>query len=424
MAQLSDDFLAFGGALMRLDEIPAFLDARVSTVPGTATIPLADALGRVAARDVAATVSLPGFDNSAVDGYAVRHADLNPEGETRLPIAGYIRAGAGGGDTLAPASAVRIFTGAPMPAQSDTVFMQEDCRVEGTEVILPPGLKPGANRRLKGEDVAQGAAIILKGCRLRPQDVALAAAGGHSAITCVRRVRVALFSTGDEIFEPGTDLPAAGVYDANRPLLKALLLNLGAEVTDLGILADDLDSLTGALKAAAADHDLVLTSGGVSTGDADHVKTAVESLGRLDFWRLAIKPGRPVTMGLLPKDAGGNSTVFAGLPGNPVAAFVTFVFVIRPLIEKLSGQTPAPPAPTPVVSDFAYRKKPGRREFVRVCLTQDSDGRVLAHKFQKDGAGVLSSLTETDGLAVLTEDVTQLAPGDRIGFLPYQILMG
>jgi molybdopterin molybdotransferase len=279
-------------------------------------------------------------------------------------------------------------------------------------------LKPGANRRLAGEDLKRGAVALPAGRRLGPQDLALAAAIGLTEIEVRRRLRVAVFSTGDEIVEPGTPLGAASLYDANRFLLLALLRELGADADDLGIVRDDADALAPAIEAAARTHDLVLTSGGVSTGEADHVKSAVERIGKLVFWRLAIKPGRPVAMGVV------HGAAFAGLPGNPVAAFVTFVHVVRPLLLRLSGADPTPIAALPVRAAFKYKKKKGRREYVRVGLRRASDGVIEAVKHPQEGAGVLTSLTETDGLAELAEDRVEVEPGSTVGFLPYAALVG
>ncbi len=421
MAQLSPDSLAFGGSLMRLAELAAFVESRIAPVEDRELVPLAGALGRIAAADHRSLTSIPAFDNSAVDGYAVRFTDLAEGTDTRMPVSGYVTAGASAAG-IAPGTAIRIFTGAPMPAGADTVFMQEDCRVDGDHVVLPPGLERGSNRRLAGEDVAEGAVIIAKGLRLRPQDMGLAAASGLARLDVVRRIRVALFSTGSEVFEPGTPLPPSGLYDANRPLLVACLQMLGVEVSDLGILPDEPHALRNDLARAACGHDLVLTSGGVSTGEADHVKDAVEAAGRLDLWRLAIKPGRPVAMGVLP-DGKGRWTPFAGLPGNPVAAFITFAFVIKPVLQRLAGAPITLPGSLPIVSDFKYRKKEGRREYVRVTLFHDPEGRVLARKFPRDGAGVITSLTETHGLVELPEEVRALSPGDVVRFISYDGLL-
>lgn len=416
MAQLSDDCFAFGGELLAVEELERIIRERVAPVAETETVPIRQACGRVLAQEIIAPVSLPPFDNSAVDGFAVRHADLRAEGDTRLRIAGRLTAGRAAAQPLAPGEAARIFTGAPMPEGADTVFMQEDVRVDGDHAVLPPGLERGANRRLAGEDVKAGTPVLPAGRRLSVRDVALAAALGLPHLTVRRRLRVALFSTGDEIAEPGSPLPKAATYDANRFLLAALLERLGARVTDCGILRDDPVVVGEALRQAARGHDLVLTSGGVSTGEADHVRETIEAVGRLVFWRVAIKPGRPVAMGVL------DGTAVVGLPGNPVAAFVTFVRVVRPLLMQLAGAQPEPLTPLPVRANFAYRKKKGRREYVRARLAHAADGAIEAIKHPRDGAGVVTSLTETDGLIELPEDVTALAPGDIVGFLPYAML--
>jgi molybdopterin molybdotransferase len=422
MAQLTDDCFAFSGPLMPIAEMERLIAARVQPVSETETVGLAAARGRVLADDVMAPLDLPPFDNSAVDGYAVRHRDLDPSGETKLAIAGRLTAGSAANAPLGARQATRIFTGAPIPAGADTVFMQEDVRTEGNAVIVPAGLKLGANRRLAGEDVKKGSVLLPAGRRLAAQDVALAAAAGLVELKMRRRVRVALFSTGDEIVEPGSERPAAALYDANRFLLDGMLERLGAEVTDLGILKDDPSALEVAIAKAARDHDLVLTSGGVSTGEADHVRDAIEKIGKLVFWRVAIKPGRPVAMGVVP--AGNTAAAFVGLPGNPVAAFVTFARVVRPLFLRLAGASAEPLTALPVRLAFRYKKKSGRREYVRVALRSGADGTIEAVQHPQEGAGVITSLTETDGLAELAEDTTTLEAGATVGFLSYATLMG
>jgi molybdopterin molybdotransferase len=417
MAQLTDDCFAFSGPMLPVDDLERIVTERVSPVAQTEKVALSAARGRVLAHDIAAPLDLPPFDNSAVDGYAVRHADLAAQGETRLAVADRVTAGLAA-SPIAAGTAIRIFTGAPMPEGADTVFMQEDCRVEGEAVVLPSGLKRGANRRLAGEDVRRGANILPAGRTMSVSDVALASALGLTEIVVRRRIRVALFSTGDEVVEPGQPLRKAALYDANRPLLRGLVERLGGVVTDLGILPDEPARLVLALRQAARAHDLVLTSGGVSTGEADHVRDAVETVGRLVFWRVAIKPGRPVAMGVISGDASGVGTAFVGLPGNPVAAFVTFVRVVRPLILRLSGADITPLLALPVRAAFSYRKKKGRREYVRVALRRAGDA-VEAVKHPQEGAGVISSLTETDGLVELSEDTTQVEPGATVWFLSY-----
>jgi len=429
MAQLTDDCFAFSGPLLPLDDMERLIGERISPVEGTENVGLRAARGRVTAADVKAPVDLPPFDNSAVDGYAVRHADLRGDGDTRLAVAGRLTAGARAGTAIERGQAIRIFTGAAMPAGADTVFMQEDVMVDGGEVIVPKGLKFGSNRRLAGEDVAAGQVALPAGTVLEPQHVALAAALGITEIEVRRRLQVAIFSTGDEVVEPGSPRGGAAIYDANRYLLRELLERLGAVVTDLGILADDPEVLARALAEAAAWHDLVITSGGVSTGEADHVRGAVERIGSLVFWRVAIKPGRPVAMGVIratPRkdDAAHSAAAFVGLPGNPVAVFVTFVRVVKPLLRRLAGARPQSLMPLPVRAAFAYKKKKDRREYVRVALRRAPNGELEAVKHPQDGAGILTSLTETDGLLEFPEDVTAIEPGARVGFLSYAALIG
>ena len=290
MAQLSDDCFAFGGPLMSVDEAVAIIASRVNTVADTEWVDLADADGRVLAIGIVAPLALPPFTNSAVDGYAVRSADLSSGKDHAFPIAGRIQAGAPATQAIAPGEAVRIFTGAPMPEGSDTVFMQEDVRIDDAgRVMLPQGLKPGANVRPAGEDIPKAHPALPAGRQLRPQDVALIAAFGLTRVQVRRRLRVAVFSTGNEVVSPGNVRGRAQLFDSNRFMLAAMLRRLGCEVRDLGILHDDQTSLAAALKAAAADSDLILTSGGVSTGEEDHVKAAVESVGKLLLWRMAIR---------------------------------------------------------------------------------------------------------------------------------------
>jgi molybdopterin molybdotransferase len=417
MAQLSDDCFAFGGPMMSVDEAVAIIAARVSAVQDIEAVLLAAADGRVLAKDISAPLPLPPFTNSAVDGYAVRSGDLRQAREHAFPVVGRVQAGAPAQAPLEAGHAVRIFTGAPMPQGADMVFMQEDVRLDQGRVVLPAGLKPGANVRPAGEDIPAGHAALQSGRRLRPQDVALIAAFGLTHVDVRRRIRVAVFSTGNELVSPGTPRGAAQLFDSNRFMLMAMLVRLGCEVSDLGILADDRAALASALKSAADAHDLILTTGGVSTGEEDHVKAAVESVGTLVLWRMAIKPGRPVAMGMI----GG--TPLIGLPGNPVASFVTFVHVVRPTVLALAGAAQQRLVPMPVRAAFAYRKKIARREYVRVNLRKADDGVLEAAKFPREGAGLLSSLLDTDGLVELGEDVTRVEPGQTVGFLGYANLI-
>lgn len=403
---------------MSVDEAVAMIAARIAPVADTQVVPLAEADGRVLAEPLIARSPLPRFANSAVDGYAVRSVDLPSAAEATFAVVDRVAAGASAHAPLTERAAVRIFTGAPVPQGADTVFMQEDvCVLPDGQVVLPHGLPAGANVRLSGEDIAVGTAALPPGRRLRPQDIALAAALGATELKVRRRPRVAVFSTGDELALPGTAPGAAQLFDSNRVMLLAMLRRLGCEVSDLGILRDEAASLGPALRAAARGHDLVLTSGGVSTGDEDHVKAAVEGIGSLVLWRMAIKPGRPVAMGVI------EGAPFIGLPGNPAASFVTFVYVVRPAILALAGAAPETPVPMMVRAAFSYAKKSGRREYVRASLAHGADGAFEATKFPRDGAGMLSSLVETSGMVELPEQVTSVAPGQIVAFFPYTSLL-
>jgi molybdopterin molybdotransferase len=416
MVQLTNDCFAFGGPLMSIDEAAALVRARLAPVAETETVPLDAAVGRVLAAALMAPGDLPRFANAAVDGYAVAFDDV-AAGGALLPVVGRLPAGQAPAGPHRRGTALRIFTGAAMPAGADTVFMQEDVTLEGDTVVLPAGLKRFANMRPAGEDIAQGTQALPAGRVLTPPDIGLAAALGVASLTVRRRLRVAVFSTGDEVVDAGAPLPPAGIHDANRPVLIALLEALGCTVTDQGILKDRREAVAAALAEAAAGHDLILTSGGVSTGEEDHVKAAVEAAGALTFWRLAIKPGRPVAMGVV----GG--VPFIGLPGNPVAVYVTFAHVARAVVAALAGAEPPRVHALPVRAAFAYKKKEGRREYVRVSLVRAADGALEAVKHPREGAGILTSLTETDGLVELPEAVTRVDPGETVGFISYRALM-
>jgi molybdopterin molybdotransferase len=418
MAQLSSDLEAFGEPMRSMEEAADHIASALAPLAGVETVPLAQADGRVLAHDLVAAMALPPFTNSAVDGYAVRFADIVAAGGAPLTIADRVMAGGAAKGSVPPGCAVRIFTGAPMPEGADTVFMQEDVRVDAAgRVHFPAGLRRGANVRPVGEDISMGSVVLPKGRRLRPQEVAVCAALGLAELEVRRSVRVAVFSTGDEIVSPGSTRGPSQLYDSNRFMLAAMLRRLGCEVEDLGILADDPVLIADALRQAAAGHDFILASGGVSTGEADHVKAGVENAGKLAFWRVAIKPGRPIAMGSI------DGVPFMGLPGNPVASFVTFVYLARAAVLALAGAASEAFAAMPARAAFAYRKKAGRREYLRANLRRGADGALEAVKFPREGAGLLSSLIETDGLVELPESTTQVEPGAPVAFLPYSLLL-
>lgn len=424
MAQLSDDCFAQGGRLMRADEALDLLGRIITCVTQAEALALGQALGRILAEDVTAPADVPPHNNSAVDGYAVFFDDLNQEAETRLPVTGRAAAGHPLDHPAKRGEAIRIFTGARMPEGSngsspDTVLMQEDCQVEdaqlgdGGTVIIPPGIKRGANWRQHGEDLRAGDIALHKGMRLRPQDLGLAAAMGRRSVLVSKPLKVALFSTGDELREPGQELDPGCIYDSNRYTIAGLLAGLGCAVDDLGILEDRAEVVESALAKAADHHDLIITSGGVSVGEEDHIKATVETLGTLHAWRLAIKPGRPIALGQI------GAVPFVGLPGNPVAVMVTFLNIVRPMILALQGGTGLVPHHFRVRADFDYKKKKDRREWVRARLADDGAGGWQAIKFPRDGAGILSSMVQSDGLVVLPEEMTKLEPGTMVDFLPF-----
>jgi molybdopterin molybdotransferase len=415
MAQLTDDCFAFGGKLIALPEALAVIAAQFTCIATSEHVELVAADGRVLAEDLVAPMDVPRDDNSAVDGYAVYFDDLAPDRETVLTVHGRATAGHPMQTHPPRGTAARVFTGALMPDGPDTVIMQEDCAVEGADVRIRPGIRRGANRRLAGEDVARGHTVLRAGRRLTPPDVGLVASLGLMNVPVRRHLRAALFSTGDEVAEPSALLAHGQIYDSNRFMVAALLRRAGVEVTDGRILPDRPARIQAALAAAANDHDLIITSGGVSTGEEDHVRAAIAHLGTLAFWRLGIKPGRPVAVGSI------GQVPLVGLPGNPVAAMVTYMAVARPIIAALAGETRGPPLRVSATADFSYRKKRDRREFVRVRLAPGHDG-LVASRFPREGAGILTSLTESDALVELPEELTELTPGATVACLPLAAL--
>ncbi len=387
---------------MRVADALALIRGRLPISAGVERLILGEAAGRILAQDVFAPLSLPPFDNSAVDGYAFR---LDDWGGAPLPVAARVPAGASA-PAIPPGGAVRIFTGAPLPPGADTVAMQEDVHVEGGAVRLPEGLTRGANCRRAGEDVRAGNLAVPAGRRLGARDIALAAALGLRELPVRHRLRVGLFSTGDEVTATGDGLAPSGIHDANGPMLTALLARWGAIPLQLGILRDDPAIVTRRLAEAASGCDLIVTSGGVSVGEEDHVRAAVGGAGGIALWRLAIKPGRPLAFG----EVGG--TPFVGLPGNPGAAYVTALAILLPVLLHLGGG--AEEAPLPLVrSGFAMTKRLGRREYLRVCLRPGDDSLSVA---MPAPTGALSGLAASDGFAELHEDCEAIRPGDLLPF--------
>jgi molybdopterin molybdotransferase len=420
MAQLSDDCFVPDEGLMAADAALEILESRLVSVVETDTLPLSACTGRFLAHDITAERDVPPHDNSAVDGYAVYFDDLSTDSETRLPVVGRIAAGHRLGHAPQESSALRIFTGAPVPgghAGPDTIFMQEDCRTENDGdaefVIVPSGITRGANRRSKGEDVSLGDTLLRTGDRLRPQDIGLAASLGISELTVFQPLKVGVMSTGDEVVDPGQPLSDGAIYDANRHTLMAALSDLGCTVQDFGIVPDNVDQITEVLRMAAHECDAIVSTAGMSVGEEDHLATILRNHGALHFWKVAIKPGRPIAFGQI------DGTAFIGLPGNPAAMMVTFLRMARPALLKLSGATHLRPRLYPVRAGFAHSKKKRRKEYVRVHLENGEDGIPVARKYPRSGAGLLSSLVGSDGLVELPEEMTQLSEGTMVSFLPF-----
>ena len=418
MVQLTSDCFAFGGKLTRIDEALQSILESLAIKKETEQISLNRALNRFLAEDVIALENVPADNNSAVDGYSIFFDDLNETGSTALPVIGKAAAGRPLNCIQKRGEAVRIFTGAVMPhgansEDPDTVLMQEDIQLENEKVIIPPGIKRGSNRRLLGEDIVAGTRVLEAGMRLRPQDIGLAAATGKALLSVRKPLRVAVFSTGDEVTDPGEELARGKIYDSNRFTLMNLLTTVGCEVEDIGIIPDKPALIEKAVASSIQQKDLIITSGGVSTGEEDHVKNFIEKTGELLFWRLAIKPGRPVALGRL------KGTFFIGLPGNPVAAMVTFLKIARPIILHLSGAKDIYPRPLIGRADFNYTKKPERREFVRVKVDKNEKEELVFRKYKKEGAGILSSLVFADGLVELSEEATRIRKGDTVKYFPF-----
>jgi molybdopterin molybdotransferase len=381
----------------------------------TESLATQSAAGRVLAEGLRSTIDVPPLDNTSMDGYALRCADV-PASGTKLAVAQRIPAGSVG-HTLAPGTAARIFTGAPVPAGADAVVMQELCALEGGSIVVNHVPHFGEWIRRRGEDIAAGAEVLAAGTRLSAAHVGVAASVGAAHLTVFRRLRVALFSTGDELAMPGELLKPGGIYNSNRYTLRALLEGLGCEVADLGIVPDTREATRAALREAAAGNDLILTSGGVSVGEEDHVKPAVEAEGSLDLWKIAIKPGKPLAFGSVRRPAGQGQASFIGLPGNPVSSFVTFLMLVRPFILKCQGVSDLRPRARGLQADFDYKGDP-RREFLRARIN-DTGGLDL---FPNQSSGVLTSCTWADGL-IDNLPRHAIATGDTVRFLPFSELL-
>lgn len=396
--------------LMSVDEALDFLLSRATPLTGRDTVMLDDALGRVLVEPLSSSIAVPPLDNSAMDGYAVRAAELGAGG-TRMSISQRIPAGTVG-EPLQPGTVARIFTGAPVPPGADAVVMQEETTQTGDSVVFQAGARPGQNIRRAGEDIMPGTVVLQAGTRLDARHLGLAASVGIHLLPVYRKLRVATFFTGDELVMPGRPLGPGQIYNSNRYTLQGLLHMLGCDVIDLGIVPDRLDATVAVLRQAAQHADVILTSGGVSVGEEDHVKAAVEQLGEINMWRIAMKPGKPLAFGQI------DNAAFIGLPGNPVSVFVTFCIFARPFLLRMQGVQAVAPRVFNVTAGFDWQKPDRRQEFLRARLEPDSQGAMQATIFANQGSGVLTSTVWGEGLIDVPAG-TPIKRGESVRFLPF-----
>jgi molybdopterin molybdotransferase len=393
----------------------------VEPVPGSERLFVRNALGRVLAEDVISTANVPGHDNSAMDGYAVRFADLAAEGETVLSLAGTTFAGRAFEGILGPGQCVRIMTGGVIPQGADTVVIQEAARAEGERITVPPKQRQGQHVRHAGEDLRAGEPAIRAGKQLRPAELGLLASLGVAEVSVKRRLRVAFFSTGDELCSLGTPLKSGEVYDSNRYTLFGMLTRLGCEVIDLGVVRDEPAALEAAFHMAAAQADAILTSGGVSVGEADFIRGLMAKLGEVAFWKIAMRPGRPMAFGRI--DEGSKGAFLFGLPGNPVAVMVTFYQFVREALLKMMGVSPTEALPqfrVPCVT--ALKKRPGRSEFQRGVLFSEN-GELKVRATGSQGSGILSSMSEANCFIAVEPDRGSVEPGESVLVQPFEGLV-
>ena len=400
--------------LTPIDQALDGLLANLRPIEARETVPILGARGRILAAEIEAEMDVPSYDNSAMDGYAVRALDT-AGAEVTLPISQRIAAGQIG-NPLRVGEAARIFTGAPMPAGADAVVMQENCSVSGDRVAILQAVEAGENLRRAGEDIKSGVTLFEPGHRLRPQDIGLIASLGIAEVTLTRRLRIALMTTGDELVQLGTGLKPGQIYNSNFYSLSSLLQAFDAEVIDLGTIGDDFESTREALAAAAESADCIISTGGVSVGEEDHVKAAVEAEGSLELWKLAIKPGKPLAAGKV----GG--TQFFGLPGNPVSAVITFLLVVRPCLLRMSGCDSLVPTSFSLAAAFARPESGQRQEYLRVTVQVGKDGKQSLLPFKNQSSGVGSSLSGADGLAIIPA-YTSVAVGDSLQYIPFSELL-
>ena len=414
MSALAQDCFAYGGDRIAVAAAHDLLRKRIAPVVGIEEVALDAAAGRCLAAPLICERDVPAFDNAAVDGFAFAFSTtIGASGARLTALRGGLRPATRFPSTYRPAPRCACSPVLSCPAAPIRSPCRKSVELADDSVAVPRGLKAGANRRRAGEDVHAGETVLAAGHRLRPQDIGLAAELGRSTLPVHAPLRIALLSTGDELLETGAVFSEGRVYDANRPILRALLQTLPAEVTDLGIAPDDPAEVGRILADAAASHHVVLTSGGASRGDEDHVVRVVQRDGRLDFWQIAMKPGRPLAFGRV------GDAVFVGLPGNPVATMVCFLLLARPVLLRLAGFAWRTPTGLPVPAGFALRKRAGRSEYLRARLQPGPNGDVIAHRIVREGSGILSSMVEAQGLVEIGPEIEAIAPGDLVPFLSF-----
>lgn len=421
LAAIAARLAGYDPKALRVELAQQFIQSLLQQPQTQETVGLRQARGRVLAADVVSPLNVPAHDNSAMDGYALRASDLQADGPTRLRVLGTSLAGQAAAAEPPAGCCQRIMTGALMPAGLDTVVPQEFTHaLDDGQISIPPGLlRAGDNRRRAGEDLRQGGVALAAGRRLKPADIGLLASLGLAEVRVWRRLKVAVLSTGNELCELGQSPQAGGLYDSNRYTLSALLEQLGVEVLDLGLVRDEPAALREAFGRAAAEADAVISSGGVSVGEADHTKAVMAELGDVLFWRVAMRPGRPLAIGRIAQ-AGGRSCLMFGLPGNPVAVMVTFYAFVREALLAMSGATPAPLLTLQAISTRALRKKPGRSEYQRGVASRRADGRWQVDITGNQGSGILSSMSAANGLVVLGHEQGDVAAGELVELWPFE----
>jgi molybdopterin molybdotransferase len=403
-----------GVGALGIDEARRRIFAEVATVQSRERVALRSALGRVLAEDMRSPINVPGHTNSAVDGYAFAARELPVTGDREYRVVGTAWAGRPFAGRVNAGECVRVMTGAPLPAGTDTVAMQEHVRVTGERVRIGAGYEAGLNVRAAGEDLARGDVALGTGKRLTPADLGLLASIGSAEVGVYRRLRVAFFSTGDELRSLGEPLGPGEIHDSNRYTLYAMLARIGAEILDLGVVRDRRDALRDAFMQASTVADAIVTTGGVSVGDADFVKETLAALGGVSFWQIAMKPGRPLAFGHI------GPAAFFGLPGNPVAVMVTFHQIVQPALQRMMGEADAGAPPTfPVRCATGFRKRPGRTEFLRAVLARDAAGTLVVHLTGQQGSGVLRSMSIANCYVVLPEEAGDIEPGTLVEVQPF-----